>query len=279
MITYQYQILRYLPDRVNEEFVNLGVVVFDPKSRIIQSRFIEKASRVSTFFPEVNTRFLASTLKFLQAEFQALGNQQISELPLLKFENLDEVTRTILPKDDSALVFSEIKKGRDIDLSIACDDLFERVILRNINEHDEMELRNDKEVWNKVYRNYFEKYNISQRLHTHIVKTKNDELEFDHAWKNGKWNCFETVSFKLSRPDAIKNKVYKWVGKMEELSSSKEPINLYLLSVLPDNDQLRKFVEKKLSKKKVDHSSIQLITENEAEALVKKFHKEMEVHS
>ncbi len=279
MITYQYQILRYLPDRVNEEFVNLGVAVFDPKSQVILTRFIDKASRVSAFFPEVNTRFLASTLKFLQSEFQTLGNQQLLELPLSKFDNLDDVTRAVLPKDDSALVFSEIKKGRDINLNVACDDLFDRVVLRNINEHDEIELRNDKEVWNKVYKNYFEKYNITQRLSNHTVKTKNDELEFDHAWKNGKWNCFETVSFKLSRPDAIKNKVYKWVGKMEELSSSKEPINLYLLSVLPDNDQLRKFVEKKLGKKNVDHSSIQLITENEVEKLAKKFQKEMEVHS
>jgi hypothetical protein len=121
----------------------------------------------------VNTRFLASTLKFLQAEFVTLGNQQLSELPLSGFENLDEATLTILPKDDSALVFSEIKKGRDIDLGVACDDLFERVVLRNINEPDELELRNDKDVWNKVYKNYFEKYKVTQRLLPPLSKNEN----------------------------------------------------------------------------------------------------------
>jgi len=279
MITYYYQILRYLPDRVNEEFVNLGVVVYDPENRILNSRFIDKVSRVSVFFPDVHARYLSTTLKFLQAEFFNLGSKLANELPMERPAQLDDITKSILPKDDSSLIFSETKTGRDVNTEIACKDLYERVVLRNISEQDEADLRNDREVWNKVYKNYFERHKISNRLHPHTVKTKNDELQFERAWKNGKWNCFETVSFNLTRPDSIKNKVYKWAGKLQELGSSKEPISLYLLSVLPESEDMKKFITKKLSNKVFDHSKVQLITEDEAESLAKKFQKEIEAHT
>lgn len=278
MINYHYQILRFLPDRVNEEFVNLGVVVFDPQKRLSTSRFIDKASRVSAFFPEVNTRYLSTTLKFLQAEFFNLSSKFSQELQLDRMGDLNQITKSVLPKDDSSLVFSETKKGRDLNVGIACDDLFERVVLRNISEQDEIELRNDREVWNKVYKNYFEKHKISNRLHAHTVKTKNDELHFERAWKNGKWNCFETVSFNLTRLDSIKNKVYKWAGKLDELRSSKEPISLYLLSVLPADKDLIKFINRKLNDKEFDHSTVTLITEDEAESLTRQLQKEIEAH-
>jgi hypothetical protein len=278
MITFHYQILRFLPDRVNEEFVNLGIVVYDPQKRLLKSRFIEKAGRVSSFFPDVNTRYLSNTLKFLQAEFANLGHKFSDELPLNEAQNLDEITRSILPKDDSSLIFSDSKKGRDVSIELACNDLYERVVLRNISDQDELESRSDREVWNKVYKTYFEKHNIIHSLHPHTIKTKNDELQFDRTWRNGKWNCFETVSFNLTKPDSVKNKVYKWVGKLEELSSSKEPISLYLLSVLPDNEDLKKFIGKKLGNKIFDHSRVQIITEDEAESLAKKFQKEIESH-
>ncbi len=278
MINYQYQILRFLPDRVNEEFVNLGVVVFDPQSRLLSSRFIDKASRVSAFFPEVNTRYLNNTLKFLHAEFFNLSSKFSRELQLDNMGDLDGITRSVLPKDDSSLVFSETKKGRDLTADIACDDLFERVVLRNISEHDEIELRNDREVWNKVYKNYFEKQKISNRLHAHTVKTKNDELHFERAWKNGVWNCFETVSFNLTRPDSVKNKVYKWAGKLDELRSSKEAVSVYLLSVLPESEELKRFIRSKLNNKDFDNSKVKLVTEDEAESLAKEFQKEIEAH-
>lgn len=278
MITYHYQILRFLPDRVNEEFVNLGVVVFDPQGRLLKSRFIDKAGRVSVFFPDVNARYLSTTLKFLQAEFFDLSNKLSQELPLHNMKDLNDITKSVLPKDDSALVFSETKKGRDVSAEIACNDLYERVVLRNISELDEVELRNDREVWNKVYKAYFERHGISHKLHAHTVKTKNDELQFERAWKNGKWNCFETVSFNLSRPESVKNKVYKWAGKLDELGSSKEPVSLFLLSVLPDNDELRKFINRKLNNKDFDHSTVKLVTEDDAESLARKFQKEIESH-
>jgi hypothetical protein len=278
MIHYQYQILRYLPDQVNEEFVNLGVVVLDNDQRILQFRFLDKASRVSGFFPDVNTRYLNNTLKFLQGEFYNLSKRLSQELALDKQADLEGLTRSILPKDDSSLIFSEVKRGRDVRIELACDDLYNRVVVRNVADTEEMDLRYDREVWGKIYKAYFEKYKITSKLQPHTVKTVNDSLQFERAWKNGTWNCFETVSFNLTRKDAVKNKVYKWVGKLDELKTSDEPVNLYLLSVLPKSEDLKLFIDRKLNNKDFDRSTVTVITEDEAEVLARKFQREIEAH-
>lgn len=279
MINYQYQILRYTPDQVSEEFVNLGVVLFDLDNRVLSSRFVNKSSRISVVFPDASSRHLVSTLKHIKGAFHTIEERLSNELNLDKVGNIEEITGSVLPKDDSALVFSSVRHGRDVDLKAACADIFERIILRNMSDVDEVELRRDREVWNKVYKTYFERYQVAQKLHLHTIKTRNDVLRFDRAWKNGQWNCFESVALDLTRPDSVKNKVYKWVGKLDELQTSKEPVALFLLSTLPKDNDLRKFIYKKLDNKTFNKSRVKLVTEEEAEKLARKFKTEIERHS
>lgn len=276
MIQYQYQILRYLPDRVSEEFVNIGVVVLSQDGQTLHFRFLDKATKVSALFPDVNVRYLTNTLKFLNGEFYALKNRLSRELALERKVSLEALTLTILPKDDSSLVFSDVKKGRDVSIEPACEDLYNRIVVRNVSDTEEMDLRYDREVWTKVYKSYFEKYHIVGKLQPHTVTTVNDSLQFERAWKNGKWNCIETVSFNLTRKDAIKNKVYKWAGKLDELRTSAEPVNLYLLSVLPQSEDLRIFINRKLNNKAFDSSTVRVITEEEADMLAQGFQREIE---
>lgn len=147
-------------------------------------------------------------------------------------------------------------------------------------EDEDEELRRDKEVWNKVYKKHFDEYGISSHLAAHKVKTKNDELEFEKAWKNGVWNCFESVSFNLTRPDAVKNKVYKWVGKLDELRSSTEEMHIYLLSVLPhDHPELGQFISTKLKEKATKNIKIDLVFEHGIDVVAKRIKKEIDQHS
>ncbi|MDE3182228.1 MAG: hypothetical protein KGM16_02305 [Bacteroidota bacterium] len=136
-----------------------------------------------------------------------------------------------------------------------------------------------KEVWAKVYKKHFDKYGISSHLKPHNIKTENDELEFDKAWKNGVWNCFETVSFNLTRTDAIKNKVYKWVGKLDELNTSEEAKHIYLLSVLPhEHPELKKFIEKMITDKSTPTTKIDIISGEQVGLVATTIKSEIDAH-
>jgi hypothetical protein len=279
MNTYQYQVLRFLPDRVSGEFVNLGVVVYDQKRKQLIGKFYQKITRVSSFFPTINSRYLASTLKFLQKEFEIICSKFNSEISFESIESIDEITRQVLPKDDSALFFTDSKKLLELTIDMAVEDLYEKFVVNYIHE-DEREYVTDKEVWQKLYKSYFDSLRITEHLKSHKIKTELDTWEFEKAWKNGVWNCFETVSFDLVKEESIKDKTYKWWGKVDELRSTNEPIHVYLLSKLPSqHPELKKFIKKKLGNiKHGKNITVELVSEMDAEKFAKRIKKEIEQH-
>ena len=275
----QYQVLRYRPDMVSGEFVNLGVVALDPANRILKGKFMLKIGNISSFFPNINSRYLIKVVKRIGEELQDVSSQMSTEFAFRRVHSIEEITRSILPKDDSALFFSDVMKALDISPEAMVYDLFNRFVGAHLRDDEDEEVRRDKEVWNKVYKQHFDTYQISGHLSSHKVETNDDVLEFDKAWKNGAWNCFETVSFNLTRSDSIKNKVYKWMGKLDELQHSPEKIHLYLLSVFPnEHAELTSFINKKIKEKATDKLQIDLVTEGEIDPLVRRIKSEIDNH-
>jgi hypothetical protein len=278
MIKIQYQILRYMPDRVAGEFVNLGIIAFDPLSKTLRGRFINRIGKISAFFPQVNSRYLIKSISLIHEYLEKASEQLRTELSFDTKDSLSGITQSILPNDDTSLIFTEVKYTLDINVQATVADFFNRFVKSHEIEEDD-EIRRDAEVWNRVYKKHFDENGISSYLQAHKVKTKDDVLEFDRAWKNGVWNCFETVSFNLNRSDAIKNKVYKWMGKLDELSSSKEPLCIYLLSVLPhDHPELTNFINKKFKSKSTDNTKVQIVNESNIDQLTKKIKKQIIEH-
>lgn len=276
MKKFQYQWVRYIPDRVTGEFVNVGVIVFNPEANFLRAKFIHKYSRISQFFTETHTQYLLTTLRHFEKELIYI-NKRLGDL-FAHYRSLHEITNSILPKDDSALICSEVLHGIDIDPQSALEDLFERVVTRHFSDADK-ELKDDKYVWRKVYKKYFDKYEITDKLKPHTVKTNNDHIEFDKAWKNGVWNCYETVSFDLKRTDSIKNKVYRWSGILNELENANEELHVYFLTISPKgNEQLKKFIEDMLVNKTGPSLKVTVIKENQADMFVASVKKEIELH-
>jgi len=58
---------------------------------------------------------------------------------------------------------------------------------------------------------------------TIVSKSKDDEIEFQHAWKNHEWHCIEPVSFDLLEADSIKDKAHRWLGQISSVQDSAEP--------------------------------------------------------
>ena len=218
-------------------------------------------------------------VRLIQDDFESCSNRLKTEFKFKDIKQVEELVNSILPKDDSALCFTETQKTLDVNLDLAIEDLFSRFVKIHLSDDEEDEVRNDKEVWNRVYKKHFDDYGISGHLSSHKVKTKNDELEFEKAWKNGAWNCFESVSFNLTRPDSIKNKVYKWAGKLDELSSTKESLHVYLLSIFPnDHPELTAFIKHKINEKSSGNLKVELVLENNIEKVVKKIKREIDKH-
>lgn len=277
MLSYQYQLVRYIHDRSTSEFVNVGVVIFHPETRITKSCFLGKYGRISNFFSEVNGHYLISVLKQFEKAINDISEK--SDEIFFPYNNISDITLSILPKDDSALECSEVKYGIGIDIKTSLQTLFE-ILVNKYSLEIEEDRHDDKYVWKNVYKKYFDKYEITKNLKSHSVKTSNDIIEFDKSWKNGIWHCYQTLSFDLKKEDAIKNKVYKWSGILNELDKSEEDIHIHFLTVGPTKHKsIQKFIDNTFINRNSSTIKVSLVKETEAEQFAFNVNKEILEHN
>lgn len=277
MKKYQYQLVRYVHDRLTAEFVNVGVIIFQPESKILKSCFIGKYGRITQFFSELNGHSLLITLKQFEQELNVIA-KRTGEL-FFEFENIDQITNSILQKDDSALICSEVFYGVDIDVNSALSDLYERLVNR-YNPDTEVESHDDKYVWKNIYKRYFDKYEITKNLKPYTVQTSHDSIHFDKAWKNGSWHCYQALSFDLKREESIKNKVYKWSGILNELNNSNEELFIHFLTVSPSKHKsIQKFIDDTFLQKELKSIKVSLVKEDEAEQFASSVNQEISKHN
>ena len=277
MKRYQYQLVRYIHDRATSEFVNVGIIIFEPETKFLKSRFIGKYGRISQFFSEINGHYLISVLKQFEKRIEAIYER--SSDMFFDYKDLSEITNSILLKDDSALECTEIKYGIDVDLDNALNDLFERMVNKYTNDHEE-EAHDDKYVWKNVYKKYFDQYEITKELKTHSVKTLNDTIQFDKAWKNGIWHCYQTLSFDLKSTDNIKNKVYKWSGILNALDKSNEELHIHFLTANSlKHKSLQKFIDDTFLQSSSDNLKVSIVKEKDAEEFVINVKNELLEHN
>ena len=277
MKTFQYQILRCLPDRVSGEFINLGVVVYLPEEGLLRMAFNTKTNRMHSFFPTINSKFIVKTTKeiesFLQKLKEDFSKPFFKEFPVA----LQDITKQVLPKDDSSLFFTDTAKILDLNIDSLLDGLYKRLVLTSAHEADNGTMA-DADVWKKLYKQYFDQYGLTDKLKPINVKTHLDSQAFEHSCKNGALHCFESVSFDLSNDENIKKKVYTWAGRIQELKTVDEELNLYLLTALPEKEGLKVFIKGMLNDVKIGNTTVQIVETSNAEGIIRGVKTKMEEH-
>jgi hypothetical protein len=277
MKSYYYQVLRYVHDQFTGEFVNLGVIVYSTEHGFIQAKVTHRFTRVTSLFPEAKGKFIVDSVKHFENRINHHIAPQLNQI-FTPSTNLETITSKILRRDDSALQLSEVQKAIDVDLESAINYQFGIMVNKYLPEELADKRLNDDDVWRKKYKDYFDKYHVSNRLISHTVTTENDVFAFDKAWKNEIWHCYEPLSFDLKREETVKEKVYRWVGKINELANSKEEVHLTFLTSIPKKHQsLVNFVKASLESE-IKSVHVDLVFESEAEIIAKQIASEMEAH-
>ena len=268
MNQFQYQLLRYRPDQIAGEFVNVGLVLFSASEDFLMARSVPSTARAKTLFPELKGKELQQRLKSFARQINQAHQRRTMELKLDAATSITQLTYAALPQDDSALYWSEVEIGRDVDLSDAFTDLFDRLVNYHVKQSSSRST--DAAVWTEAYKAHFERSEIKALLEPHSVKTEgSNTLEFDHAVKNGVWHLMEPVAFDLKSESRIKDKVYKWVGKLAELEKSDEEFKLYLLTRMPESDAIRGFVRDRLEQELSKDQEVKVVIPSQAGALVR----------
>lgn len=276
MKKYQYQLIQYVHDHFTGEFVNAGVIVYAPDHTYLSCKILKRHARIKALFPQVNGRFVDRVLRSIEVNIRH-KSKELEEL-FRPAEQLDKITENVLPRDNSAIQLTTVKYALDLDFDTALNDLFNQLVEKYMPEISKNKSLSDSDVWQKKYKEYFEKLNIAGRLVKHTLQTNNDEFQFDKSWKNDIWHCYQPISFALQDKDAIKDKVYRWFGKLKELQSADEKLHLtFLTASSKSHKDLDDFIKEYLTFKDGTLRT-EIIKENDAKIFAKQVKALMDAH-
>ncbi len=111
-----YFLVRYVPDVVKQEFINIGLFLFCPAEQFLDCLFSDDFRRISRFHAQADTQFL----KELQPHFE----QQIAEHEV----DLDGYIREMQQSYSNLIQLSPAQTCLTADLSAQLQDLFVRYV-------------------------------------------------------------------------------------------------------------------------------------------------------
>lgn len=220
----QAVIVRYSPDPASGELLNIGVVLLAPGHRFMASRFLDSWARLGQAFPDsdkVQLRRVASAIEH-SCERHYTGQQLTLMEPT---SAIDRAFDAAVPHEDAAIVRSAPLTGITADPERTLNELFERYVAVRAPEEKRIR-RTDDAVWRTVS-NLLKAKNILERLQRYTVSGAHEHrVDFEHAWKNGRWNVAKALSFDLMEPSEITTKAASWSGRIAALDDREVEIHL-----------------------------------------------------
>lgn len=235
---YSYSFLRYCQDREAGEFANIGVLFWCPQERFLGFRGSHRYARLTHFFGDLDREGYRLLVAHVERRFDQMAEEILNGLPLESVRaSARDLATKVVPEDDGALLWSPARGGITLDPAAELSRVYDRFIGKHI-EIKEASRRDEAEVFRQVYRHIFTSPKLAEKIHEHEVVAPLASHVFKHAWKNGVWNVYETLSFDLADPDSIERKAHTWYGRSMHLSEAAEAPKLhYLLGkpTLPEN--------------------------------------------
>lgn len=274
---YSYLILRYIHDTVTGEQLNVGVVVYSEKAKYLGACCRPTYLRISQAFPGLHGEAFRSSMRFIQSEIERISESLWRDEVFSDNEsNILKVVKKILPKDDSSFQWASAGHGVSTDLSQTLEALYARLVTK-YDSAKPSHNKTDEDVW-RQFKKDLEKRRLLRYLQPKVINTSDDEVKFEHAWKNGAWHCLEAASFDLSRADAIRDKAHKILGQITSIRDSREKFKVHLLVGKPSSYELTETFEKAIRNLQNHGEEIEIVREEQSTEFVEKLAKEIEAH-
>jgi hypothetical protein len=258
---YSTIILRYVHDVVTGEFANIGVVLYAPDQRFLETRFTTSYERLNAIFLKIDHLHFRALMRYLANRFEELGAEIRADLHVPPVNALSEIVKKVLPPDDSSLQWSQQGGGMTDDLARVLGETYQRLVERFVAGATQVS-RSDEEIV-KPFKAKLGR--MVEKLSEKTIETKDYQYEFQFAWKNDIWHLYEPVSFDLVDPNSIREKANRWLGRGVALNDAREKFKIHFLLGEPRQEGTKEAFENALHLLQKIPGQKQLVRENEVE--------------
>jgi Protein of unknown function (DUF3037) len=269
---YTYALLRYRHDAVAGEQINIGIAIYAAKRGYLRAEIRKSHARISNVFPDVDSSALKRDLSRIERAFEKIAKLE-SESLLSGNADVMTFAGKVIGADDGSFVWSNVGSG----LSSDPENTLAHLYARFVSQYDKSSIhrRQDAEVW-RPFRDRLAERKIAEIFSPKVIQSKHNSVEFEHAWKNGKWHCIQALSFDLVTEEGIQEKAARWVGHMVGLKKAEEKFRPYFLVGQPSDENMRPAFEKAVEFLKESPVEPEIVTEDQfdrfADELAEKVH-------
>lgn len=276
-IKYSYTVLRYVHDTMTGEFVNVGVALHAPDAGYLSAICRTTYRRVSAAFPGLKGEHFRAVMRHVQGRFEQMGERLPTEARASGSQSLLDIARGVLPADDSSFQWGPVGVGLATDPAQKLEALFNRMVMRYDEQAPSRVRRTDDDVWRNFKRD-LEQRRLLRYFEPKTISVQDDEVRFEHAWKNGVWHCVEPISFDMAAAETIKDKAHKLLGQITSVNGTLDNFRLYMLVARPDDDALMPAFESAMSILQKMPCDKEIVQEDEHAALADRLAGEVEAH-
>lgn len=222
---YSYVVLRYVHDVLTGEFINIGVLLYAPSVEgsppYVKARVRRTIGRLKAAFPDLDRDAFVRSVRAVERSIERTAETVRKGGLFQDRGDAAGIAIRALPIDDSSFQWSSVSTG----LTHDPEKTFSRVFGRLVSGYDTKAFtrRSDDEIWRPV-RARLDELDVPVELHEKTIRSEVDQIDFRHAWKNGRWHVYEPLSFDLADGDNIKDKARRWLGHLSAVAKHPDEV-------------------------------------------------------
>jgi hypothetical protein len=205
-------------DLSSGEFVNIGVVMFEPTALSLKLKLSDRYQRVSEFFGGISGNAYRAVVRQIERSLVAASHDL--RQPSLLAESpgsLSAVLGRVAPDAESSLRFSEVMYGVSEKVDLRLEELFDEFV-RKYETRDDRIRREESDVGQELDRQLIKSGLWDKVKFDYQIQAEHYRFSFHAAWQNGKTQVLQPISFDLVDEQKIVEKATRWTGRLYNLS-------------------------------------------------------------
>lgn len=215
---FKYSIIRYVPDEIREEFINIGMIFHSPELKYVDVKFTKNFKRVQTFDDEIDIKFFKIVLEGIRESFTKTTISGPSDSDLSDINFIENNTFYYA----NQIQFSPTYLIRTSDYEQDLSDLFRTYVYFDSKKKTRITDDEVKVLMNKILRSKDSFKNVNRNIRVDIGP---QEIELDYAYKTkDRYKVIKTFSFDYTSKGSIQAPTIakEWIYNFEKLISSKQ---------------------------------------------------------
>ncbi|MNW33494.1 hypothetical protein D3C74_104570 [compost metagenome] len=251
---YKYSVIRYVPDELREEFINIGMIVHSPELQYVDIKFTKNFRRVTAFDDEIDIDFLKIVLEGIREGLTRSTISGLSAEELLDINFIEKKTFYYANQIQFSptVVFSSNNIEHDF------EDLFRTYVYFDAKKKTRITDIEVKVLMNRILKSKDVFKNMDKNIKVDIGP---QEIELDYAYKTkDRVKVIKTFSFDYTTKGSSQAPTIakEWIYNFEKIINGKK---YELFGVDKENFELITFIYTGNSSNKNIKTAIKILDE------------------